>query len=119
MREQVGILGWCFIIYDGLFALFAIAFFLFVSGTLMIKEPRAMIVFGPAVSILTVICVIAAAPGLVAGVGLLRLKPWARILGIVAGAMNLLSFPFGTALGVYALWLLLHKDTQPLFERPS
>jgi hypothetical protein len=112
-------LGWFFIVYDALFALFAIFFFLFVTGALMIRQPRAMIVFGPAVTVLSGICVLAAMPGFIAGLGLLKFKEWARILGIIAGAMNLLSFPIGTALGVYALWVLLHKDTQPLFNSLS
>jgi hypothetical protein len=29
--------------------------------------------------------------------------------------MNLLSIPIGTALGVYGLWVLLNKETEPLF----
>jgi hypothetical protein len=54
-------------------------------------------------------------PGLIAGVGLLKLRPWARILTIVLSAMNLLSIPIGTALGVYGLWVLLNKETESLF----
>jgi hypothetical protein len=54
-------------------------------------------------------------PGLIAGVGLLKLRPWARILTIVLSAMNLLSIPIGTALGVYGLWVLLNKETETLF----
>jgi len=55
-------------------------------------------------------------PGLIAGVGLLKLRPWARILGIVISAVNILNFPFGTALGVYGLWVLLSTETIALFE---
>jgi hypothetical protein len=54
-------------------------------------------------------------PGLIAGVGLLKLRPWARILTIVLSAMNLLNVPIGTALGIYGLWVLLNKDTEALF----
>ncbi|MBL8174233.1 MAG: hypothetical protein JNK48_06165 [Bryobacterales bacterium] len=58
-------------------------------------------------------------PGLIAGIGLLRFRNWARILTIVLSALNLLNFPFGTALGVYGLWVLLSADTQRLFTAPT
>jgi hypothetical protein len=60
-----------------------------------------------------------AAPGLIAGFGLLKLANWARILGIVLSALHLLNFPFGTVLGVYGLYVLLNKDTERLFETGS
>jgi hypothetical protein len=37
---------------------------------------------------------------------LLQRKPWARVLAIVFGVLALLKFPFGTALGIYTLWVL-------------
>ena len=37
-----------------------------------------------------------------------------RILAVVVGALHLLSFPVGTALGFYALWVLLNRNTLPL-----
>jgi len=57
-------------------------------------------------------------PGIVAGFGLLAFKDWARILTIVLSAFELLSVPFGTALGIYGLWVLLKPETENLF-RPS
>ena len=45
--------------------------------------------------------------GIVAGWGLLERQPWARMLAIVMGCFNLIDMPFGTALGVYTLWVLL------------
>ena len=56
-----------------------------------------------------------AIPYLAAGWGLLKLRPWARILGIVLGVLSLVEFPFGTALGIYALVILFRKDTEALF----
>ena len=54
-------------------------------------------------------------PGLVAGIGLLKLRPWARILGIVISALDLTHIPFGTALGIYGLWVLFNRETERLF----
>jgi hypothetical protein len=43
--------------------------------------------------------------------GLFERQPWARILGIVVGFLALLRFPFGTALGIYTLWVLLPENS--------
>jgi len=58
-------------------------------------------------------------PGLVVGVGLLKLRPWARILGIVISALDLTHIPFGTALGIYGLWVLFNRDAERLFVPPG
>lgn len=55
-------------------------------------------------------------PGLITGWGLLKYRPWARILGLVLSALNLINIPFGTILGAYGLWVLLNKDTERLFS---
>jgi len=54
-------------------------------------------------------------PGLIAGIGLLKLRPWARILGIVVAVLYLIHIPFGTIVGIYGLWVLFNKDTERLF----
>jgi zinc-ribbon domain len=58
-----------------------------------------------------------AAIGLAAGWGLLERRPWARILAIVIGCLSLLSFPFGTALGIYTLWVLAPAGADAEYER--
>jgi hypothetical protein len=40
------------------------------------------------------------------GYALLTRKPWGRILAIVIGILQLIHVPFGTALGIYTLWVL-------------
>ena len=54
-------------------------------------------------------------PGLITGWGLLKFRPWARIVGIVLCAINLINIPFGTILGAYGLWVLLNGETERLF----
>ena len=56
---------------------------------------------------------------MIAGVGLLYFKAWARIVGIVLSAIALLGFPWGTILGVYGLWVLFNKQTEQLFSRSA
>ena len=50
--------------------------------------------------------------GVIAGWGLLDRQPWARMLAIVLAFFNLLDMPFGTALGVYTLWVLLPAESE-------
>ncbi|HOL70134.1 MAG TPA: hypothetical protein PLA43_19955 [Bryobacteraceae bacterium] len=57
-------------------------------------------------------------PGIIAGIGLLRYREWARIMTIVLSALQLVNVPFGTALGVYGLWVLLKSETTTLFSNP-
>ena len=54
-------------------------------------------------------------PGLIAGWGLLKFRPWARIVAIVLSAIHLINIPFGTIMGVYGLWVLLNNETERLF----
>ncbi len=51
-----------------------------------------------------------------AGLGLRKLKSWARSMSIIVCALNILSVPFGTMVGIYALWALLSPEVEPLFD---
>jgi len=44
------------------------------------------------------------------------MKSWARIVAIIVGCLNLLHVPFGTALGVYTLWVLLNDESRDLLS---
>jgi hypothetical protein len=65
---------------------------------------------------LSVVILIMSLPSLVCGWGLFKLRPWARIVGIILAAMGLISFPWGTFLGIYILWVLFQKNTEALFQ---
>src|SRR5215467_10587077 len=44
--------------------------------------------------------------GFLAGWGLLQRQHWARMLTLVLAFLALFNIPFGTAVGVYSLWVL-------------
>ena len=48
-----------------------------------------------------------------------RRLPGARLAALILGSVDLLLLPYGTALGIYALWVLLHEDVKRLFESPE
>ncbi len=39
-----------------------------------------------------------------------------RTLALGLAVLNLFVLPFGTALGIYAFWVLLHNESRALFE---
>jgi hypothetical protein len=61
----------------------------------------------------------AAVLGIIAGYGLIQREPWARMLAIIMGVISLLEMPFGTALGVYTLWVLLPAKSEREYSEVS
>lgn len=68
---------------------------------------------------LALIALVCSIPSIVVGIGMWRLRPWARIAGIVLSVLHLFwMIPFSTALGVYGLIVLFNKQTEALFAQP-
>jgi hypothetical protein len=57
--------------------------------------------------------------GIVAGIGLLQRAPWARIWALVMAFLSVLSIPFGTALGIYTIWVLLGAGAEEEYRQLS
>jgi hypothetical protein len=51
-----------------------------------------------------------------AGRELRRERTRGRMAVLWLGALNLFVLPFGTALGIYAFWVLMHNDTRTAFS---
>ncbi|MEJ2284220.1 MAG: hypothetical protein P8X85_11560 [Desulfobacterales bacterium] len=117
MEQHVTVLGILYIAFSALMLLLAIIIFAAVVGGGIISGDSEAIaitaIVGPAVSILFILL---AAPGLIGGIYLLKRRPWARILVLVLGFLNLIHIPIGTALGIYTIWVLLKTETAYLFE---
>jgi hypothetical protein len=52
-----------------------------------------------------------AALGFLSGWGLMTRERWARVLALVLAFIALFNIPFGTAIGVYTMWVLLPSDS--------
>lgn len=57
------------------------------------------------------------AAGFLAGWGLLQRESWARVLTLILAFVSLINFPFGTAIGIYTLWVLLPARSEEEYER--
>ncbi len=124
MKQHVSILGVLYIAFGVLGMVAAVAMLVLFGGAAGIvsmvseQEPEAAVavpILGILAVVLFSIIAVLSIPGLVVGIGLVKFKSWARIGGLILSALNLLNFPFGTALGIYGLWVLLNKETEAIF----
>jgi len=67
-------------------------------------------------SVVAIFILAKAACGFLAGWGLLQRESWARVIALVLGFISLFNIPFGTAVGVYTLWVLLPAQSQQEYE---
>ena len=70
----------------------------------------------PLLSVIGIFILAKAACGFIAGWGLMQREPWARIIALVLGFISLFNIPFGTAVGVYTLWVLLPAQSQEEYD---
>src|SRR4029453_6919447 len=52
-----------------------------------------------------------------AGSAIHRRQPAGRLAALGLAIPNLFVLPFGTALGIYAMWVLLHDETRKMFVK--
>jgi hypothetical protein len=124
METHVKVLGVLYILMSALGLCFALLIFFALGtaaaivGSTAPPEDAAIAVpiLGLGGTVLGVFLLALSLPGLIGGWGLLKLRPWARVLGIVLAAISLINFPIGTAIGVYGLWVLLTGETERLFN---
>ena len=113
---HVKIIGWLNILGGGFLVLVGALLLAFLPAIGAVSgDPDATAVMG---IIGPLVCIFLAAlglPGLVTGYGLLRRKPWARVLAIVVGALNLVNVPIGTVIGAYTIWVMAQESAAEHF----
>jgi hypothetical protein len=85
-------------------------------GVMFSPRPHFPNPHAPSVPVLLAICVGGAVASFFLGAALRKLRPWARIVGIVFAALGLLGFPVGTVINVYILYLLLSEKGRRIFQ---
>ena len=119
MEQHVKIVAILNIVLGALGVCIALAMLLFFGGLAAVEESEAQTgdpVLGLVGAVVFFVIAVFSVPSLISGVGLLKFRGWARPLTVVVSALNLLSIPFGTIVGIYGLWVLLNKETGPLFQ---
>ena len=82
-----------------------------------VDEHEAEIVLSIIANIMITMFVILSIPGIIAGMGLFKRKEWARILTLILSVLHLLSFPIGTAVGIYSIWALVQPEVVEAFKQ--
>jgi hypothetical protein len=126
MDRHITLLGILASLWGALAALVGISMLLLAVGAMAIVDDpdgqRVALAAGLTVAVFTTVGILS----LLWGVGhvwvamlLRRRQPLGRVTMLGLAVANLLVFPFGTALGGYALWVLLSNDGRRTFEAPN
>ena len=92
---------------------------IFGGGGLLAGDPGAAIVVSGFGTMIAGLITVLSLPSLIAGIAMLRRSPIAHVSALVAGGLNLINIPFGTPIGLYALWVFLHDESAALLSRRS
>jgi hypothetical protein len=124
MEQHIKVIGILNIVYGCLGAVGGIVILMIFGGAFGIlgavssHQPEAAIAMpiigGIGVGI-AVLLLLLSAPSIIAGIGLLQFRPWAKVLAIIVSVLHLFNIPFGTALGIYGLCILCSPKCQDCF----
>ncbi|MFC2124289.1 hypothetical protein ACFLU5_05720 [Bacteroidota bacterium] len=65
-----------------------------------------------------IMILLVAIPGMIAGIGLLTDKIWARTFSLIVGIIYLIYIPIGTIIGIYSIWVNSQKpmkEKEPIY----
>ena len=124
MQTHVKVLAILHIVFGALGVLIGLGVFAFFGGIAGLirldHDPDAALavpMMGAIGAFVMIVLLALSIPGIIAGIGLVKYQSWARILTIVLSILDLVSIPFGTALGIYGLWVLFTAEGARLFEQ--
>jgi hypothetical protein len=98
----------------GLFLLVVI-----ICGGLISGDSEAITITGIVGTTLCGFFLLLSVPEVIGGIGLLKRRGWAKILVLIISILDLANIPIGTAIGIYAIWVLLNEKTARLFTNTS
>ena len=56
---------------------------------------------------------------IIAGAGILKESAWARIMTLILSTISLIKVPWGTAWGIYSIWVLVNPETVSIFSKKA
>ena len=90
------------------------------GAAIPVNAPAPARAFGPILFLgLGILFLAIGAARAITGYGLLKVLPWGRVLALIMAFLMLLDLPFGTALAVYTLWVLLPTEAGEEYQRIS
>lgn len=122
MQRHVDLLGILYILAGGLGLLLGISMLSLTVGAfavIMRQSGAAGFAAGltaMAFAVVATVALVWGAASVWVGAALRRHLFWARLPAMGLAVLDLFVLPFGTALGIYGLWVLLHDEGRQLFE---
>jgi hypothetical protein len=116
MEQHFKIIAVLQIFMGALAAVLGLMLFGIIAGAGAISGDRqAMLITGTVGAAIGGFLLVLSLPSIIAGVGLLKRREWARILSIVLSIFHLLNIPIGTIVGAYSIWALLQPQAKSYF----
>jgi hypothetical protein len=116
IEKHITILAILNIAFGAIFLFVGIAALLLLAGIGVASgEPEAVTILGVVGLVGCLFFCGIGLPGIFAGIGLLKHRLWGKYLAIGLAFLNLFAIPIGTALGIYAIWVLLSNDADVVF----
>ena len=110
-EKHLTMVGVFHIVYHALGFVFGIGIItLFSALGAITHDPQANVILATVGGIVGTLMIVVAIPGIIGGIGILRKQPWARILVLIVGAIDLIDIPLGTTLGIYTFWVLMRDE---------
>lgn len=123
MKRHAEVLALLYLAWGAIFGLVGIAGFALMAGAIAIARSPGPVASDLAASVTAFTFGLLATLALLWGVlhvwlgaALRRYRPWARLAALGLAVINVVLLPFGTALGVYACWVLLPDEGRRLYE---
>ncbi|HEX8451206.1 MAG TPA: hypothetical protein VF647_03860 [Longimicrobium sp.] len=117
MRQHIDTVAWIHIAFGGLGVLAALAVGGFVGGLgLFADDAQTAGILALVAGFIAVVMGLLSVPSLVGGWGLLKRRPWARMLVLISSFLHLLNIPVGTLVGAYSIWVLMNDESRHILS---
>lgn len=117
MRQHIDTVAWIHIAFGALGVLAALAVGGVVGGAgLFADDAQATGFLVLLAGFIAVVLALLSVPSLVGGWGLLKRRPWARMLVLIVSFLNLMNFPLGTLVGGYSIWVLMNDESRQILS---
>ena len=121
VREHVRLLGLFWLGLSALDGLLGVATYIVANTVFNLgPHPERPAFLHPILTFIGIVVIAKAFAGFATGWGLLQREPWARSVAVVLAFPSLFfNVPFGTALGIYTLWVLLPAESDMEYEKEA
>jgi uncharacterized membrane protein (Fun14 family) len=121
VRQHVRLLGIFWLALSALDGLMGVASYIVANTVFNLgTHPTQPTFLHPLLSFIGIVVMVKAFAGFATGWGLLQREPWARTVAVVLAIPSLFfNVPFGTALGIYTLWVLLPAESDVEYEKEA